>query len=188
MNDLTPATAPARPAPAPLATPLGWLRTEIDRLFDDFGGPARSIFNFGAALGPVPALEVSDQGKEYRLTVELPGLEDKDVDVSIADGILTISGEKRDESQHKDEGLQVLAISMDKPSTVAEARRVAQSFSFPVALQSDADFKGLGRIWRMPSTFVVDAQGILRRNGSVGEPTVDLASLEAQVTPLLRKP
>lgn len=90
--------------------------------------------------------------------------------------------------KHKDEGLQVLAISMDKPSTVAEARRVAQSFSFPVALQSDADFKGLGRIWRMPSTFVVDAQGILRRNGHVGEPTVDLASLEAQVTPLLRKP
>lgn len=87
--------------------------------------------------------------------------------------------------KHKAQGLQVLAISMDKPSAVDKVRAVATQFTFPVALQSDADFKGLGRIWRMPSTFVIDANGILRRDGSVGEATVDLASLEASVTPLL---
>jgi len=37
-------------------------------------------------------------------------------------------------------------------------------------------------------TFVIDRQGILRRDGSEGEPKVDLASLEREVTPLLRQP
>ena len=87
--------------------------------------------------------------------------------------------------RHKGEGLQVLAISMDNPNATAEVKRIAQTFTFPVALKSDADFKGYGRIWRMPTTFVIDRDGILRRNGHEGEPTVDLATLEATVTPLL---
>lgn len=87
--------------------------------------------------------------------------------------------------KHKAEGLQVLAISMDNPSATAEVKRIAQPFTYPIAMKSDADFKGLGRIWRMPSTFVIDRNGVLRRNGHEGEPTVDLATLEATVTPLL---
>lgn len=90
--------------------------------------------------------------------------------------------------QHKSQGLQVLAISMDSPSAVAEVRKVAQAYGFPIALKSEAKFSGLGRIWRLPTTFVVDREGILRRNGHVGEPTVDLATLEAEVTPLLKAP
>jgi len=90
--------------------------------------------------------------------------------------------------RHKSQGLQVLAISMDDPRDLAEVRRVAQSFSFPIALKGDAEFKGLGRIWRMPSTFVVDRHGILRKNGHEGTPTVDLDALESLVTPLLESP
>lgn len=90
--------------------------------------------------------------------------------------------------KHKSQGLEVLAISMDAPRELAEVRRVAQAFSFPIALKTEANFKGLGRIWRMPSTFVVDKNGILRKNGHVGDPTVNLDSLEALVTPLLEKP
>lgn len=105
MNEMTPATAPT---PVPTDTPLGWLRTEIDRLFDDFGRPARNLFNFGAsALGPIPALEMTEHDKAYRLTVELPGMKEEDVEVSVADGVLTISGEKREESERKDEGVLV---------------------------------------------------------------------------------
>lgn len=106
MNDMTPATTPARPAPA--EAPLGWLRTEIDRLFEDFGRPARNLFNFGAsALGPIPALEMSEQDKAYRLTVELPGMSQDDVQVSVAEGVLTVSGEKREESDRKEDGMLV---------------------------------------------------------------------------------
>lgn len=45
MNDLPP--APVKAAAAPVETPLSWLRTEIERLFGDFGRPARSLFHFG---------------------------------------------------------------------------------------------------------------------------------------------
>ena len=90
--------------------------------------------------------------------------------------------------KHKSQGLEVLAISMNDSRDLADARKVAQLYSFPIALKADADFKGLGRVWRMPSTFVVDKNGILRKNGHEGDPTVDLDALEALVTPLLDKP
>lgn len=86
---------------------------------------------------------------------------------------------------HKAQGLDILAISMDDAKDLPEVRKIAQKFSFPIALKADANFKGLGRIWRMPSTFVIDRDGILRKNGHVGEPEVNLPMLEALVTPLL---
>ena len=90
--------------------------------------------------------------------------------------------------RHKGEGLEMLAISMDDPGKLAEVRQVAKAYSFPIALKSEASFKGLGRIWRMPSTFVVDRQGILRKNGHEGDPEVTLTQLESLVTPLLARP
>lgn len=98
MNELTPVPGARRSATAP----FGWLRSEFDRLFDDFG-PARSLFNVGA-LAPVPALELASGDKEYRLTAELPGLKDEDVEISVADGTLTLKGEKREAEEHKDDG------------------------------------------------------------------------------------
>jgi HSP20 family protein len=89
----------------PFGEPLSWLRTEIDRLFDDFGHPTRSIFTFGnKALAPMPPLDLIDDDKSYRLTVELPGLTEKDINVSVSDGALRVSGEKREEQEHKEEG------------------------------------------------------------------------------------
>jgi len=90
--------------------------------------------------------------------------------------------------KHRSQGLEVLAISMDDPRDLTEVRKLAQTYSFPIALKADADFGGLGRIWRMPSTFVIDREGLLRKNGHEGTPTVDLESLEALVSPLLARP
>ncbi|HAT30032.1 MAG TPA: TlpA family protein disulfide reductase [Janthinobacterium sp.] len=87
---------------------------------------------------------------------------------------------------HKAEGLRVLAISMDEPADDATVRELMRAYGFPAALQRDADFKAYGRIWRMPMTFVIDRQGVLRKDGSVGEPKVDLPLLEKIVTPLLQ--
>ncbi len=53
--------------------------------------------------------------------------------------------------------------------------------------KSETNFKGLGRIWRMPTTFVIDKEGILRRNGQVGDAEISAAELESLVTPLLGK-
>ena len=102
MNDQTPVPVKAR---ATQEAPLGRLRTEIDRLFEDFARPARGIFNFGlSGFTPVPALEMAEKDREYRLTAELPGLKEEDVDITIGDGMLTLSGEKREEEERKDEG------------------------------------------------------------------------------------
>jgi HSP20 family protein len=106
MDDQT--TLPAeerRPATA-MPAPLNRLRDEIDRLFEDFSfaRPARPFFPFAGAgtLSPPTELSASDGG--YQLSVELPGLEEKDIDIEFADGVLTISGEKREESEKKENG------------------------------------------------------------------------------------
>ncbi len=125
MNDLTPAPVKTRPGPA--EAPLGWLRTEIDRLFDDFGRPARNLFNFGAsALAPIPALDLHENDKEYRLTLELPGIKEDEVEIGVADGVLTISGEKRAEEERKDEGYLI-------------SERRYGAFRRQVALPADVD-------------------------------------------------
>jgi thiol-disulfide isomerase/thioredoxin len=90
--------------------------------------------------------------------------------------------------KHKAAGLEILAISMDETKDLSEVRKFAQKFNFAIAIKPEASFKGLGRIWRMPSTFVVDKEGVLRKNGHVGDPEVTLEQLELLVTPLLAAP
>lgn len=89
--------------------------------------------------------------------------------------------------KHKDQGLQVLAISMDEPRDAEKAQRMAAPFGFTFVMRQDVNYKSLGRIWRMPSTFVIDKHGVLQKNGHVGDAAVTEASLEALVTPLLKK-
>lgn len=127
MNDV--AKTPARQtAGAHLldTAPMNWLRTEIDRLFDDFGQPSRSIFNFGTRTAPVPALEFGDTGTAYRLTAELPGLTDKDVTVEIANGVLTVAGEKSEDKETNEGGCLI-------------SERRYGAFSRKVTLPDDAD-------------------------------------------------
>lgn len=105
-----PATAENR-SPAPWQ-PFDILRKEVDRLFDNFsfGSPSTSRFfnvepwfRHGAALvGMAPAIDVAEKGKAYEVTVELPGLDDKDVDVTVSGNVLTIKGEKKEEKEEKE--------------------------------------------------------------------------------------
>ncbi len=88
--------------------------------------------------------------------------------------------------QHKDEGLRIIAISMDSPADDQAVHEVMRQYSYPAAFKRDANYDGYGRIWRMPMTFVIDRQGILRKDGSVGEPKIDSAILDRIVTPLLK--
>ncbi len=88
-------------------------------------------------------------------------------------------------AQHKEGGLIVLAINMDDPKNEQTVRDIMHAFSFPAAFARDAHFDGYGRIWRMPMTFIIDRNGLLRKDGSVGDPKIDLPLLETLVTPLL---
>ncbi len=85
------------------------LRDEVDRLFDDFSfaRPSRSIFAFAGLPDVVPAMELTDKKDRYELSLEIPGMEEKDIDIETADGVMTISGEKRQESEEKTDGYLV---------------------------------------------------------------------------------
>jgi HSP20 family protein len=53
--------------------------------------------------GLMPSIDVNETDKEIEITAELPGLERKDVEISLADNILAIRGEKKLEQEQKDE-------------------------------------------------------------------------------------
>jgi HSP20 family protein len=98
-------------APAPAATsPDIWrsLRTEMDRLFDNFTGrfgmtpflPSRFETSFSV---PSPAVDITEKEGEFLVTAEVPGMAEKEIQVSVAGDTLTIKGEKRQEREEKGE-------------------------------------------------------------------------------------
>jgi HSP20 family protein len=83
--------------------PLGELRQEIDQIFNGFLGDWTGRINLlDRRLGSfMPEVDVTETGKEVRVTAELPGMEEKDLEVSLIDGALTIRGEKREEHEEE---------------------------------------------------------------------------------------
>ena len=77
------------------------LHQQIDRLFDDFTRGFPSLGN-GMTTMTLPTMDVAETDKEIEITAELPGLEEKDVQINVADDILTIRGEKKAEKEQKD--------------------------------------------------------------------------------------
>jgi peroxiredoxin len=88
--------------------------------------------------------------------------------------------------KHREEGLKIIAVSMDDPKDETKVREVMKEFAFPAAMARDASMKGYGRIWRIPLTFVIDRQGVVRKDGWWGDPGIDGPLLDQVVTPLLR--
>ena len=79
----------------PLSNPFSALQQEIDRLFEGFsrgisGFPAREV---------MPSMDLSETDKEIEITAELPGLEEKDIQLNLTDNVLTIRGEKKNERE-----------------------------------------------------------------------------------------
>jgi len=85
-----------------VSQPFLSLQREIDRLFDDFtrGFPTLSMMPPGGMLMPVT--DVTETDKEIEISAELPGLEDKDVQINLSDNVLTIKGEKKAEKERKE--------------------------------------------------------------------------------------
>jgi cytochrome c biogenesis protein CcmG, thiol:disulfide interchange protein DsbE len=87
---------------------------------------------------------------------------------------------------HAKDGLVVLAISADDRADIDKVRQVMQEFTYPAAMAHDAKFGGYGRLWRVPLTFVIDRDGVLRRDGFKATPTIDASVLDKDVLPLLQ--
>ena len=90
--------------------PFEALRKEVDRLFDDFGDdfwrkPFRSFAALERSLPKRflanPAIDVAETEKAYEITAELPGMDEKNVEVNVANGGITIKGEKKEETEEK---------------------------------------------------------------------------------------
>jgi HSP20 family protein len=84
----------------PSGNPFGFLHREIDRLFEDF---TRGLDATGQTQGSlVPSIDVAETDKEIVIAAEMPGLERKDVEISLENDMLTIRGEKKVERENED--------------------------------------------------------------------------------------
>lgn len=88
--------------------PFTFLQQEIDRLFDGFG---RNFPTFAAPAAMMPRMDVSETDKTVEISAELPGLETKDVQLNLADNMLTIRGEKKSEREEKDKDYHLIERS-----------------------------------------------------------------------------
>lgn len=106
------------------------LYDELDGVFDAFfrglGAPR------GAAGVYAPRMDVSESEKEYRIDVELPGLEEKDITVTLENGVLAIAGERKEERENRDE-----------KRGFSHRESVRGSFQRALRLPEDADEKGV---------------------------------------------
>lgn len=89
-------------------SPAAYFHQEIDRMFDNFLS-AWPAFEAGHWLDPTvtngmlkPTLDLSATDKEYVITVEIPGVDEKDVKLELSNDTLTIRGEKKQEKKEKD--------------------------------------------------------------------------------------
>ena len=81
--------------------PLSLLRREMDSLFDNFYR-GFDIEPFESRLGAFsPKVDVTESDKEIKISAELPGMEEKDIDVSLQNDMLIIKGEKKEEKEDK---------------------------------------------------------------------------------------
>ncbi|MFX1674976.1 Hsp20/alpha crystallin family protein [Paraburkholderia sp. A2WS-5] len=120
MNDETtklpvkkPEESAQRPAVFQAWHPVENLRREIDRLFDDFDRgfslqpPRRAFLGIEPfwrrerAFAAAPAVDIAETDKAYEIVAELPGLDENDIEVKLANGGLTIKGKKQEEKEEK---------------------------------------------------------------------------------------
>ena len=94
--------------------PWASFRSEMDRLFDRFSGgfgfpPVHRLFDFAPTTRAdnlfsfaAPVVDATEDDEAYKITAELPGMSEKDIDISLTDGTLVLKGEKRLEHEEKE--------------------------------------------------------------------------------------
>ena len=111
---------------------MDMLRNEMDRVFDRFLEPR--WYEFEPAGEWAPMVDVSETKDAVVVTAEIPGVEQKDINVSLQDQVLTIKGEKRQEKEEKDKNYHFSERSYGA---------FQRSFQLPLSIDRDkvaADF------------------------------------------------
>jgi len=109
----TKARLPERATALQTWRPLESLRREVDRLFEDFGRDfwpvsfRRPVFDVEPswrrepAWSTAPAVDIVEKDNAYEVTAELPGMDEKNIEVKLSNGSLMIKGEKEEEKEEK---------------------------------------------------------------------------------------
>ncbi len=120
-------------------SPFVALEREMDRLFNNFRrsffdvAPWRGEERFAGTL--YPRVDVSETDEDIQVTAELPGLEEKDVEITLSHNILTLKGEKKSEKEEKKKNYHWMERSYGK---------FQRSISLPAEIEADkvdANFK-----------------------------------------------
>lgn len=104
--------------------PIGAFQREVNALFDDFfsNGHMTGLESFS------PRVDVKENEKEFQITAELPGIDEKDVEIGVAGDTVTIKGEKKAEKEEKGEERYYLERSYGA---------FRRSFSLPCEVDAD---------------------------------------------------
>jgi HSP20 family protein len=98
---------------------------DVDRLFDSFFGGRRPN---GGSHPWSPAMDLVETDDHLVLRADLPGMDEKDIEIEIKDGVLTVTGERKAEQESKDEGFYRVERSFG---------RFSRSLSLPDGIDSD---------------------------------------------------
>lgn len=108
-----------------LAAEFLHMQKDIDRMFDRYRGDVRDD---SPGAGPWPSVDVVENDSDFTVNVELPGVPKDDVKITVADGVLTIKGEKKQESERKGDNYHRVERSYGS---------FERSFTLPSAVRSE---------------------------------------------------
>jgi len=102
MSTLIPWRNKSREEDNGATTALSRLHDEVDNLFsrffeDPFGG----TYGMTRQMAWAPLLDVSETDDEIQVSAEIPGIDPKEFDIAVTGNVLTISGEKKEESEER---------------------------------------------------------------------------------------
>lgn len=122
----------------PVFRPMRQFHEDVDRIFDDFFrsfglSPRLRGMGFPSATHSndfIPSLDIAANEKEYTISVEVPGVEEKDLSLDLSEGALRIRGEKKVEKE-------------DKKTNFHRVERSFGSFERTVCLPDDVEEEGI---------------------------------------------
>jgi HSP20 family protein len=95
--------------------PFSAMRAEMDRVFDSFLGPGFGRFPLLSRIEAedtiVPSIDIRETESELVVEAELPGLDEKDLTVTLKEGVLTLQGEKKSEREEKKDDYHLMERS-----------------------------------------------------------------------------
>jgi HSP20 family protein len=127
--------------------PITTLHREVDRMFDDMLGSAFPSFGGGTSW---PSVDVSETDDEVRISADMPGMSEDDVELSVEEGLLTLRGEKKSETEDKERGY---------------SERFYGKFERRIPLPTDADEESCEARFRNGVLTVTIARSRQRRRG-----------------------